>query len=91
MSVVGRGLDVLAADAALSPAEKARAVRPDVSCHSSGDAKWRGGEFLHAVITNATRNSTDDAMDMEFDGDGSLQSVELKIVNLQSDDGNRNR
>ena len=61
---------------------------PHLSCDSATDnseTRWTLGETFHQYLKNVSVAQGDGKPDIAFSSDGTLKSVELKIMNLRPD------
>ena len=66
-------------------ARKEEMIKSNVSCYSNGPVQWRGGlelrQYLAGVYIPPGRSNKPHSI--QFNSDGSLKYVELKIMNLR--------
>lgn len=68
---------------------KPESLVPHLSCDSATDnaqeTRWTLGETFHQYLKNVSVAQGDGKPDIAFSSDGTLKSVELKIMNLRPD------
>ncbi|CAB4054253.1 GRIN2B [Lepeophtheirus salmonis] len=79
MSIVGHSLDKIVNSTTLDHSFKKQLVQSGPSCE-----KWSQGEHLYQYLRNVSIPQKGGSPSLEFLSDGSKESVELKIVNLQT-------
>eukprot|EP00093_Oithona_nana_P005243 05243.XXX_109830_119428_1 [CDS] Oithona nana genome sequencing. len=73
------------------PKNSPESLVPNLSCDSARDqeesqeTRWTLGETFHKYLRNVTVAQGDGKPDIAFSADGTLKSVELKIMNLRPD------
>ncbi|XP_023329329.1 glutamate receptor ionotropic, NMDA 2B [Eurytemora carolleeae] len=82
LSVFSHGLNNLYLDR-IPDSEKLEMLQPNVSCQDHGAVKWPGGRKLHKYLAAVKIRGSRSDQDFEFNNDGSLKNVELKVMNLR--------
>lgn len=85
MAVFGQALDALTREKSYDVEEKRSIVQSNVSCHGRGEVRWSQGETLFKYLKEVSVPKREGGPPIEFNSDGSLKSVEIRIVNLQLD------
>ena len=86
IAVIGQALDSLAESPLFTLEEKRNIVQSNISCQEKGEVQWHQGEELFKYLKNVSVNQKNGGPPIEFNTDGSLKPVEIRIVNLQVDD-----
>ena len=84
MMVFVHGAEAFINDASNTP----ESLVPNLSCDSASsqkETKWTLGETFHTYLRNVSVAQGDGKPDVAFSSDGTLKSVELKIMNLRPD------
>ena len=84
MMVFVHGAEAFINDASNTP----ESLVPNLSCDSASsqkETKWTLGETFHSYLRNVSVARGDSKPDVAFSSDGTLKSVELKIMNLRPD------
>ena len=85
MSVFGQALDALTNAQEFNEAQKISIVQSNVTCSDRGEVQWDQGEVLFKYLKAVSVPKKEGGPPLEFNKDGSLKTVEIRIVNLQMD------
>ena len=86
IAVIGQALDSLAESPLFTLEEKRNIVQSNISCQEKGEVQWHQGEELFKYLKNVSVHQKNGGPPIEFNTDGSLKPVEIRIVNLQVDE-----